>query len=142
MRGRCELPTNPSFDNYGGRGIAVCAEWLEPENFISWALANGYKKTLTIERIDNNGNYEPNNCRWATSKEQANNKRSTKFITAFGRTQTIAQWADETSIPYTTVRVRFFKLGWTAERAGSEPVRKSNGINQAVREESLREGSR
>lgn len=78
MRTRCRNPNAKNHHRYGGRGIKVCDEWNESfEPFYEWAVENGYKQGLTIERIDNDGNYEPSNCKWATYKEQAQNKRNT-----------------------------------------------------------------
>ena len=81
MKNRCYNPKSESYKNYGARGIEVCKEWQDRENFTIWAINNGYKKGLQLDRIDNNGNYEPNNCRWVTPKENSRNRRNTIVLT-------------------------------------------------------------
>lgn len=94
MRRRCCNAMDPKYPSYGGRGIGVCQEWSESfPCFSLWAMSNGYSDKLTIDRKDNDGNYEPSNCRWAGDFEQANNRRSSRFVSAFGETKTIAQWS-------------------------------------------------
>ena len=89
MKQRCSLPSASCYKYYGGRGITVCNEWQNFEPFCEWALANGYADNLTIDRIDVNGNYEPNNCRWLTIQEQQNNTRRSHNITFNGITKTL-----------------------------------------------------
>lgn len=125
MRLRCYDEKNIAYHRYGGRGITICDEWKnDVKAFYDWATANGYKDSLTIDRIDNDGNYCPENCRWATVKEQASNRRSNILVTHNGKTQTMKKWANEVGTPYKVVWARMQKLGWSAERALTESVKK------------------
>jgi hypothetical protein len=126
MRGRCERPTFKAYRNYGGRGIKVCREWHTFRNFYDWAMANGYRQGLTIERIDNDGNYEPDNCRWATRKEQIKNRRNTKFLTAFGETKPMTEWVDDPRcvVDYHVLKLRL-RYKYPAEIAMTTPLREN-----------------
>lgn len=107
MKARCNNNNNNGYKDYGGRDIKVCEEWNNDfMNFYNWTIQNGYRDDLTIDRIDVNGNYEPNNCRWATTKEQANNKRNNFCITYHGETRTLKQWCEYFNINYGTVKSR------------------------------------
>ena len=114
---RCKNPNNTYYHIYGGKGICVCEEWTNFESFYKWAIDNGYNDNLTIDRIDGNGNYEPSNCRWATQKEQQNNKCNNHLIIFNGKTQTMKQWAEELGISYTTLSNRINKSKWDIEKA-------------------------
>lgn len=99
MKDRCNNNKNQFYKNYGGRGIKVCDEWTTDfMNFYNWAMENGYKEELTIDRINVDGNYEPNNCRWATWKLQANNKRTSRKITIYGKTKTAYEFEKQYGI--------------------------------------------
>jgi hypothetical protein len=114
MRGRC---ANSKCVNWNGRNIIVCDEWNDFLTFYNWANSNGYENGLSIDRIDNNGNYEPSNCRWTTQKIQSNNRRNSFYITHNGETKTLAQWMDiYTNVKYATVNKRL-KSGKTFEQA-------------------------
>ena len=118
MKHRCTDPKNMMFKHYGGRGITVCQEWLSGfEQFLKWAESAGYYEGLSLERINVNGNYEPNNCKWITKTQQYLNRTDSHFLTAFGRTQTIKEWADESGIKYDTIERRVNQYGWSAEKA-------------------------
>ena len=94
---RCYNQKNPKYQRYGGRGIKVCDEWIGEngfQNFYDWSLASGYQEDLTIDRIDNDGNYCPENCRWVTNKVQSNNKSQCRYITVDGETKSISEWID------------------------------------------------
>jgi len=121
MRQRCNNPRNPQFSDYGGRGIKICEEWTNFELFYQWALSNGYSDNLSIDRIDNDKGYSPDNCRWADACTQANNRRFCRYITFNGETRTVSQWAAILGIEANTLRGRIYK-GWTIERALSTPL--------------------
>ena len=98
MRQRCKNDGNPYHDNWGNRGISVCKEWDSFETFQEWACANGYDDSLTIDRIDNDKGYCPENCRWSTYKEQANNTRKNRYVEINGEKKTVKQWCKELGI--------------------------------------------
>jgi hypothetical protein len=114
MRKRCLTPTCKNFRWYGARGIKICQEWDSYERFEEWSLKSGYAPGLSIDRINNDGNYEPSNCRWATLLEQNNNSRWNIVIAFGGKRQTLAQWARELNVPYNKMRYRYHH-GWTNE---------------------------
>ena len=110
MKARCYRKSHTYYKYYGGRGITICREWQNDfEAFYDWAMDNGYADNLTIDRIDANGNYEPNNCRWATKKEQAMNKRRAILIEINGISKSLLTLSKETGIPYKTLYNRYSK---------------------------------
>lgn len=116
MIARTIYPSQSCYKNYGGRGIRVCDEWLYNFNlFKSWAFENGYSENLSIDRIDNNGNYEPNNCKWSSRKEQNNNQRSNVKLTYKGKTLNISQWSDLIGVKYNTLHHRY-QRGYPIEK--------------------------
>lgn len=124
MRQRCSNPNSTFFDRYGGRGISIYPEWDSYEAFRDWALANGYADDKEIDRIDNDGNYEPGNCRWTTRLVQSRNTSRAKLVTAFGETKCLSEWGDDSRcvVASNTLKRRIY-AGWDAERAITEPSR-------------------
>ena len=119
---RCKYKGTHSYKNYGGKGIKVCEEWEHNfMNFYNWAMSNGYKDGLTLDRIDNNKGYSPDNCRWATREEQANNRKTNRFLAYKGETKTCKQWCREYNVSPTTLYDRLGR-GWTIEQALTIPV--------------------
>lgn len=107
MRARCNNPKSHAYKNYGGRGITVCNEWDENfKSFYDWAMNNGYKPNLSIDRIDNDKGYCPDNCRWATRIEQSNNRRMCRHIIYNEVDHTIAEWSRILNVPYRNLRER------------------------------------
>lgn len=123
VKRRCYYKKDVAYKNYGGRGIKMCDEWRNSsEQFIKWAVASGYREGLTIERIDNDGDYCPNNCTWVPLNEQANNRRMCLQFEHDGRTLNLAQWCKELGLNYSRTHNRIYKLKWPFEKAISEPV--------------------
>ena len=123
MRQRCRNRNGNRSKSYVDKGITVCEEWSEYSSFRKWALANGYKEGLTLDRIDNDGHYEPSNCRWVTYAVQANNKSSNHYLEFEGRTRTLSEWSKEVGISNDTLKRRIYS-GWDIEKALTTPVRK------------------
>lgn len=133
MKARCYNKNSPSYKHYGARGITVCDEWTDKEvvrhhstkgwlAFEKWALEDGYRDDLTIDRIDVNKGYSPDNCRWISQKGQQNNRRNNRLVTYKGKTQTLSEWCDELHLNYKTVSTRINNYHWSVERAFEEAI--------------------
>lgn len=122
MMGRCYRPKNIHYDRYGGRGIKVCQEWHDFWKFVRWSdSVGGRPRGAEIDRIDNDGDYCPENCRWVSRKQQMNNTSYNVKITYNGQTKTLKEWSEELEIPYTAICHRY-QRGWSVERMLIEPV--------------------
>lgn len=127
MKQRCYKISDKDYARYGGRGITICDEWLQdPKNFITWALEHGYTDNLSIDRIDVNGNYTPENCRWVSAKNQANNRRSNLLITYEGKTLSASEWCAIKGWNRHVIPERLRK-GWSLEKAMNTPLRIRGG---------------
>ena len=139
IKARCCCKTNKYYKRYGLRGIKVCKEWSEDFfSFWKWAIENGYKQGLTIDRINNNGDYCPQNCRWADVYQQANNKRTNILITYKGKTKTLKEWCRTLSLNYSRTLNRI-RIGWDEIDALTKPQQKNRiytieGISKTIKE--------
>lgn len=126
-RKRCRLPSDRAFHRYGGRGIRMCDRWAD--SFADFIADMGQRPSPkhSLDRIDNDGNYEPGNCRWVTRTVQARNTRTNRLVEAFGEKLCIAAWAEKTGIRQHILIDRLGKLGWTPERALSTPAQSRTG---------------
>lgn len=116
IKDRCFNVNNDAYKNYGARGIIMCSEWKNDfMSFYNWAIANGYNEVLTIDRKNNNGNYEPSNCRWISVKEQHRNTRRNTFLCYNGKKKCVSEWAEILRISKETLYARI-KRGWPIER--------------------------
>ena len=124
MKDRCKNENGKNYANHGGRGISICEEWCNDfQAFYDWSMENGYQDGLTIDRRDNDGNYEPSNCRWTTAKVQANNRRSNRMIEYEGESHTEAEWGEITGLGRSVVHQRL-KEGWSIKKTLTEPKRR------------------
>lgn len=131
IRQRCNDKNNKY---YGGKGVKVCSEWdTDFQAFETWALSSGYNDTLTIDRIDYNGDYCPENCRWATTKEQGNNHSANRLVTIDGETKTFALWCEYYNIPTYVAENRVNKYGWDEIKAFTTPVNATNHIGRVYK---------
>lgn len=121
MHRRCYNPEDSAYKSYGGRGITVCEAWQDVAVFVA-QLPDGYSDGAEIDRINNDGNYEPGNIRWSTTKQNCGNRRSAKLLTFDGRTQSQREWAREIGVPDQMIHDRLTKLGWSVDKALSEPT--------------------
>lgn len=131
MKRRCSSMTCKEYHLYGGRGIKVCEEWMDFEKFRKWANEHGYvenadRGSCTLDRINVDGDYCPDNCRWVDQKTQSNNRRKQKWIEIDGIVKTLSEWADISGISYSTIQYRLGK-GWDAKKAIFQPSKKENG---------------
>lgn len=122
MKARCLRKTHPRFSEWGGRGIKICERWLIFENFLNDMGEAG--EYLSIDRIDNNGDYCPENCKWSTTKEQNRNKNNRKILTANGKSLSVSQWCEELNISRSTLNSRIIR-GWTDEKIINTPKRET-----------------
>lgn len=120
MKQRCSNPKAEAYPLYGGRGIKVCERWMKFENFFS-DMGPRPSSRHSIDRIDTNGGYSPENCRWATKEQQANNTRSNRFVTFNGETLTLAQWERKLGLPRDILKQRITNYGWSIEKALTTP---------------------
>lgn len=128
MKARCYNPTDHNYPRYGNRGISVCDEWTNSfESFYEWAISNGYHEGLSIDRIDNDGNYCPDNCRWVTTKVQNNNRGVSINISYDGKIQNLSEWCKDLGLPYMRIWQRLNVYGFTFEEAITEPTHKRSG---------------
>ena len=128
MIARCENPNHNRYHRYGGRGIKVCEEWHDFPEFSRWAVRSGYKKTYQIDRINSDGDYEPDNCRWTTGRVNNNNRTNNRIVVYQGVSKTLSDWADDPRC-HVQYKVLWERLqdGWDFDKALMAPLRRKGG---------------
>lgn len=134
MMGRCCNPNNKDYESYGGRGITVFNDWKNSENFFGWALNNGYNNELTLDRIDTNNGYCPDNCRWISKEAQQRNKRNNRIIEYNGQKRCVAEWSEITGISKSTIVSRL-RHGWTAKETLTIKPSHKNSLHRSMEQE-------
>lgn len=132
MNYRCSSPKHRSYPLYGGKGVKVCDAWRDYETFRDWAFQNGYEDGLSIDRIDSEKDYCPENCRWATDTEQANNTNRNRYYTIDGVTDTLANLCRKYNMPYATISSRL-RDGWDIVDALTLPIGQKRGTKKGKR---------
>ena len=122
MKNRCRNKNTINYKHYGGKGVKVCKDWQDFMSFYEWAMAHGYNDTLSIDRINSNGNYEPSNCRWATQKMQVNNCSRNRILEFKGEKHTVSEWGEITGIGKNNISNRINQKGWSIEKALTQPI--------------------
>lgn len=126
MMRRCYNKNDVHYNRYGGRGISVCEEWHDVRNFVAWCEQKNPDSGMTIDRIDNDSGYSPDNCRFVSLKDNQNNRSSNRNLEFHGETKTVTQWAEKTGIPASVIYSRLDKLGWSVEKALTTPSRRKD----------------
>lgn len=129
MKQRCVNPNHLAYKNYGGRGITVCDEWKEFLPFYQWCITHGYQEGLTLDRINNDNGYFPDNCRFVDRYTQANNNRRNILITANGTTKTLPEWSRDIHIKQSTLYRRYVVNKWSGEKTINTPLQKGGKHN-------------
>jgi hypothetical protein len=145
IKKRCYTLKDKRYKDYGGRGIKMCESWLSSENgfdnFADWAIESGYQSNLTIDRIDVNGDYCPENCQWITLKAQSNNKRETRWVDYNGEHVQLCILCDRLGISYDTVHDRIYKRKWDVNRAIETPSERKNSLMSKCKEAGINYGT-
>lgn len=138
IKKRCYATREPRYKDYGARGIRMCDEWLNPvngfDNFAEWSFSHNYNDDMTIDRINVDGNYEPENCRWIPLREQALNKRDTLRVTYQGQTIPLRELCDKRGVNYDTVHNRIYSLKWSVEKAIETPSQQDGSLRSKCEE--------
>jgi hypothetical protein len=122
MLRRCDDPSYHAYKNYGGRGIKVCDDWHDFTIFRDWVNETRTDISLSLDRIDNDGNYSPDNCKWSTDQEQANNRRTCLYFEINGEVHSLMDWCRILNLPYSLIQSRITACGWSFEQAISTPL--------------------